>query len=139
MNQQAGLVYNKDVFVDGDTSWILDSTSIETWGASWQDFGYEIIFRPEEIRASEKIMNELKAAFMKPFGLPQNQYRFEPTFWRVYWDQGNLRASMIKECEDALDRMAKKNGIVIRLNGVIIQPRPMGYIQYCVESNTSYS
>jgi len=43
---------------------------------------------------------------------------------------------MIKECEDALDRVASENGIMVKLNGVIIQPRPMGYIQYCVESNT---
>ena len=137
MNQQAGLVYNTDVFVDGDTSWIFDSTSIETWGASWKGFGYEIIFRLEEIRAPERVIKELKEAFMKPFGLPQNQYRFESTFWRIYWDQGQLRASMIKECEDALDRIAKNNRIVIRLNGVIIQPRPMGYIRKSVELNES--
>ena len=137
MNQQAGLVYNKDVFVDGDTSWIFDSSSIETYGSSWQDFGYEIIFRPEEIRAPERVIKELKEAFMKSFGLSQNQYCFEPTFWRVCWDQGQLRASMIKGCEDALDRVARKNRIVIRLNGVILQPRPVGYIQHCVESNTS--
>ncbi len=139
MKQQTGLVYNKDVFVDGDTSWIFDSTSIEAFGSSWKGFGYEIIFRPEEICAPERVIKELKEAFMKPFGLPKNQYRFESTFWRIYWDQGQLRASMIKECEDALDRIARKNRIVIRLNGVIIQPRPMGYIQYYVESNTSYS
>ena len=137
MDEQSGLVYNKNVFVNGDTSWIFDSSSIETYGASWQDFGYEIIFRLEEIRASERVIKELKEAFMKPFGLSQDQYRFEPTFWRIYWDRGQLRASMIKDCEDALDRIARKNRIVIRLNGVIVQPRPMGYIQNCVESNTS--
>jgi len=137
LDEQSGLVYNKNVFVDGDTSWIFDSSSIETYGASWQDFGYEIIFRLKEIRASERVIKELKEAFMKPFGLSQDQYRFEPTFWRIYWDRGQLRASMIKDCEDTLDRIARKNRIVIRLNGVIIQPRPMGYIQDCVESNTS--
>lgn len=137
MNQQAGLVYNKDVFVDGDTSWMFDSSSTETFGSSWKGFGYEIIFRSEEIRAPERVIKELKEAFMKPFGLPQNQYRFESTFWRIYWDQGQLRASMIKECEDALDRIAKNNRIVIRLNGVIIQPRPMGYIRKSIELNES--
>ncbi len=137
MNQQAGLVYNKDVFVDGDTSWIFDSSSIETFWSSWEGFGYEIIFRPEEIRAPKRVIKELKEAFMKPFGLPQNQYHFESTFWRIYWDQGQLRASMIKECENALDRIAKNNRIVIRLNGVIIQPRPMGYIRKSVELNES--
>ena len=137
MDEQSGLVYNKDVFVDGDTSWIFDSSSTETFGSSWESFGYEIIFRPEEIRAPERVIKELKEAFMEPFGLPQNQYRFEPTFWRIYWDKGQLRASMIKECEDALDRIANKNKIVIRLNGVIIQPRPMGYIRKHVELNES--
>ncbi len=137
MIQQAGLVYNKDVFVDGDTSWMFDSSSIETWGSSWKGFGYEIIFRPEEIRAPERVIQELKEAFMKPFGLPPSQYCFESTFWRIYWDQSQLRASMIKECEDALDRIAKNNRIVIRLNGVIIQPRPMGYIRKSVELNES--
>lgn len=137
MDEQSGLIYNKDVFADGDTSWIFDSSSTETFGSSWKGFGYEIIFRPEEIRAPERVIKELKEAFMKPFGLPQNQYRFESTFWRIYWDQGQLRASMIKECEDALDRVAKKNGILIRLNGVIIQPRPMGYIRKYVELNES--
>ena len=137
MNQQTGLVYNKDVFVDGDTSWIFDSSSTETFGSSWKDFGYEIIFRHEEIRAPERVIEELKEAFMKPFGLPQNQYCFGPTLWIIYWDQGQLRASMIKKSEDALDRIAKKHRIVIRLNGVIIQPRPMGYIRTSVESNES--
>ena len=137
MDEQSGLVYNKDVFVDGDTSWIFDSSSTETFGSSWKGFGYEIIFKPEEIRAPERVIKELKEAFMKPFGLPQNQYRFESTFWRIYWDQDQLRASMIKECEDALDRIAKNNRIVIRLNGVIIQPRPMGYIRKSVELNES--
>jgi len=84
MNKQTGLVYNKEVFTDGDTSWMFDSTSIETWGSSWQDFGYEIIFRPEEIRAPDRIVRKLKRAFTKAFSLPQNKYCFEPTFWRVY-------------------------------------------------------
>jgi hypothetical protein len=136
MNEQTGMVYNKEIFADGDTSWIFDSTSIETWGSSWQDFGYEIVFRIDEIRAPDRVVRKLKGVFMKPFGLPQNQYCFEPTFWRVYWNRGQLRASMIKASEYALDRVASENGIVVKLNGVIIQPRPKGYIQHCVESNT---
>jgi len=43
---------------------------------------------------------------------------------------------MIQKCEERLDRVARENGIVIRLNGVIIQPRPMGYIQAHIKLNT---
>jgi hypothetical protein len=136
MNEESGLIYNKQVLGD-DTSWIFDSSSTESFGSSWNGFGYEIIFRPEEIRAPDKVVRKIREAFMSPFGLPRRQYRFEPTFWRIYWDQGQLRASMIEECENALDRVARKYGIVIKLNGVIIQPRPMGYIQNYIELNKS--
>jgi hypothetical protein len=134
MVRMSGLVYNT-FSTDPDTSWIFDSTSIETYGSSWDSFGYEIIFRPEEIRAPDSVIEELREAFMEPFGLPRRQYTFEPTFWRIYWDRGQLRASMIKRCEQTLDGVAKKHGIVIRLNGIIIQPRPMGYIQTYIELN----
>ena len=134
MHEEPGLIYNKQV-LGGDTSWIFDSSSTEAFGSSWEGFGYEIIFRPEEIRVPDNVIKELKEAFMKPFGLPRKQYSFEPTFWRIYWDQGQLRASMIKECENALHKVARKNGIVFKINGLIIQPRPMGYIRTYIELN----
>lgn len=136
--QKTGLVYNKQAFLQGDTSWIFDSFSTESFGSSWQNFGYEVIFRLEEIHASEDVMIELKEAFVEPFGLPRKQYSFEPTYWRVYWNRGQLRASVIKACETGLDKVAKKNGIKLIFNGIIIQPRPMGYIQAYIEMNENH-
>ena len=131
--QEIGLIN----LMEDDPPWYLDSSSVETWGSSWHNFGYEIIYRPEEIRAPAKVIKELHKAFMKPFGLSEEHYRFEPTLWRVYWDQGMLNASMIKECDKGLDRVARNNNVAIRLNGVVIQPRPMGYIQKSIELNES--
>jgi hypothetical protein len=71
--QEVGLIYNEKVFPQGDT-WIFDSFSTESFGSSWQNFGYEIILRLEEIRASEQAVVELKEAFVKTFGLPRKQY-----------------------------------------------------------------
>jgi hypothetical protein len=133
MNEEIGLIN----LMEDDPPWYLDSSSTEAWGSSWHDFGYEIVYRPEEIRAPAKVINELQKAFMEPFGLPRNHYEFEPTFWRVYWDRGMLKVSTIKECDKGLDRVARNNNVAVRLNGVVIQPRPMGYIQNCIELNES--
>lgn len=127
-NQKIGLIYNTNIMGE-NPSWLLDSTSIETWGSSWSDFGYEIIYRVEELRTNDRILNELKTVFMKPFNLSREHYRFDPTFWRVYWDRGQWRVSLLKECEAALDKVARDNKIALILNDIVIQPRPMGYIQ----------
>ena len=123
--------------IGDEPAWVFDSSSIETFGSSWDNFGYEIVYRPEEIRASTKAINELKQAFMKAFGLPKNQYRFEPTFWRIFWNKGMLKASTIKKCDEELDRIARSNKVALRLNGVIIQPRPEGYIKNQIANNKS--
>ena len=136
INEAPGLIYNEQALGD-DTSWMFDSTSIETYGSSWDDFGYEVIFRIEEIRAPDNVIKELRDAFMEPFGLPRRQYGFDPTFWRVYWDRGQLWASKIKKCEKALDKTARRNRVIVKLNGVIIQPRPMGYIRAFIGLNKS--
>ena len=125
MDTQIGLVYNKDVFADGDTSWIFDSTSIEEFGSSWLGFGYEIIFRPEEIRAPERVIDELKEGFIRSFGLSSNHYEFDPTFWRIYWDRGGLRASHILNCEDTHPVRDFKHFF-----------QPMGYINEYIKVNT---
>ena len=132
INERTGLIYNLNQMGD-DHSWLLDNSSIETTGASWRNFGYEIIYRIDEIHASKSAIMQLKRAFMKPFKLPREQYRFEPTIWRVYWDRGQLRIHMLKECEKEMDKMARKNKIAVFLNDVIIQPRPMDYITATIE------
>jgi hypothetical protein len=129
MDKITGLVYNAFSNDQGDTSWIFDSYSTEAFGSSWENFGYEIVFRPEEIRAEKNVIRELQEVFIDAFGLPRRNYRFEPTFWRVYWDQAGLRASMIQRCEEGLDIVAKRHHIAVRSNGVVIQPRPKGYLQ----------
>jgi hypothetical protein len=133
-SKKIGLVFNTTQ-MGKDPSWLLDNSSIETYGASWSNFGYEIIYRINEIRAPISVVAELKRAFMKPFGLHLNQYRFEPTFWRIYWDRGQLRVNLMKECEDGLDKIARRNDIAVILNDVIIQPRPMDYIRVYIEQN----
>ena len=134
MQRETGLIN----LIGDDPAWVFDTSSIETFGSSWSNFGYEIIYRPEEIRASDKVVAELQKAFMRPFGLPNNQYSFEPTFWRVYWDKGMLKASTIKKCDKELDAVAKKNNVAVRLNGVIIQPRPDGYVKKQIADNKNY-
>jgi hypothetical protein len=134
MEKQIGLIYNTSQMGE-NPSWLLDSTSIETFGSSWTDFGYEIIYRPQEIRATTELIEELKKTFMKPFGLSDKHYRFEPTFWRVYWDRGQLRVNLLHESEKGLDRVARENNLALMLNDVIIQPRPVGYIRKMVELN----
>ena len=129
-----GLVYNKTQ-MGNDTSWLLDSSSIELYGTSWSNFGYEIIYRISEIHAPTRVINELKHAFSAPFGLNPNHYRFEPTFWRIYWDRGQLRVNLMKECERGLDKIAWRNNIVVILNDVVIQPRPIGYIEEYIKQN----
>ena len=138
MDKITGLVYNAFSNDPDDTSWIFDSYSTEGFGSSWQNFGYEIVFRPEEIRAEKNVIQELQEVFMDAFGLPRRNYSFEPTFWRVYWNRGPLRASAIKACESGLDEVAKKNDIKLILNGIIIQPRPMGYIQAYIEMSENH-
>ena len=116
-------------------SWLLDSSSIETYGSSWSNFGYEILYRIDELRATQRVVNELKKAFMRPFGLPADHYRFEPAFWRVYWDQNQWRVSLLMECEAGLDKIARDNEFAFVLNDVVIQPRPIGYIEQMFKSN----
>ena len=135
MDKITGLVYNTFSSDPEDTSWIFDSYSTETFGSSWDDFGYEIVFRPEEIRAERNVIQELQEVFMDAFGLPRRNYSFEPTFWRVYWNQAGLRASMIQKCEEGLDIVAKRHRITVRSNGIIIQPRPTGYLQNYIGLN----
>ena len=135
MDKITGLVYNAFSNDPEDTSWIFDSYSTETFGSSWDDFGYEIIFRTEEIRAEKNAIRELQEVFMDAFGLPKRNYRFEPTFWRVYWNQAGLRASMIQKCEEGLDEVAKRHCIVVKSNGITIQPRPRGYLQKYIGLN----
>ena len=132
-----GLIYNKTQ-MGNDPSWLLDNSSIEVFGASWSNFGYEIIYRIGDIHAPTRVINELKQAFSTPFGLTPNHYRFEPTFWRIYWDRGQLRVNSMKECEYGLDKIARQNNIAVIINDVIIQPRPMGYLdEYIKQSETS--
>jgi len=135
MDKRTGLVYNSFSNSPEDTSWIFDSYSTEAFGSSWENFGYEIVFRPEEIRAGKNIIRELQQAFMDAFGLPRRNYSFEPTFWRVYWNQVVLRASMIQKCEEGLDIVAKRHRIAVRYNAITIQPRPRGYLQHCIGLN----
>jgi hypothetical protein len=132
--KKIGLIYNKEVLGD-DTSWMFDHYSAETWGSSWHDFGYEIIFRFEAIRAPERIIDELKATFKMPYRLPDENFRFDFTFWYVYYDKLDLRASMIQSCEHGVDKVAKKNNIAVISNGFIIQPRPAGYLKNEIEIN----
>jgi len=129
-----GLIYNKTQ-MGSDPSWLLDNSSIEVFGASWSNFGYEIIYRISEIHAPTRIIYELKQVFSKPFGLTPNHYQFEPTFWRIYWDRGQLRVNLMKECERGLDKIARRNKIVVILNDVVIQPRPIGYIEEYIKQN----
>jgi len=72
---------------------------------------------------------------MKPFGLTPNQYQFEPTFWRIHWDRGQLRVNLMKECEHCLDKIAQQNKISIILNDVLVQPQPNDYIQTRIKQN----
>lgn len=134
-SNRIGLIYNKSIMGD-EPSWLLDSSSIDTFGSSWSGFGYEIIYRVEEPRTTKASVDELRRAFAKPFELTPKHYRFEPTFWRVYWDKGQWRVSLLKECEAGLDKVAKDNGFAFVLNDVVIQPRPMGYIEQMVKSST---
>jgi len=132
MDKRTGLVYNAFSDKLEDTSWIFDPNSTEAFGSYWKNFGYEIIFRPEEILAEKNVIRELQKAFMDAFGLTRRNYSFEPTLWRVYWNQAGLRASMIQKCEEGLDEVAKRHHIAVRSNGITIQPRPRGYLQHCI-------
>ncbi|MFC1954627.1 hypothetical protein ACFLVZ_02250 [Chloroflexota bacterium] len=130
MTKEIGLIN----LMDDYPPWYLDTVQSYPWGSE-SEFGYEIIYRPETIHAEAKVIDEFHVAFMRPFGLPRKQFSFEPTFWRVYWDQPGFKISQIKECDEGLDRVARKNNITVRLNGVVIQPRPMHYIQERIKSN----
>lgn len=132
--KKTGLIFNTTQ-MGKDPSWLLDNSSVEIYGASWNNFGYEIIFRISEIHAPTRVITELKRAFMKPFSLHLDQYQFEPTFWRIYWDRGQLRVNMIKESEDGLDRIARRNKMAVILNDVIVQPRPIDYIREYIKQN----
>ena len=120
MNKETGLIYT-DKFEGGEPFWFIDTCS--------QGFGFEIIYRPEKIRTTDRVIDQLKKAFMKPFGLPEKNYRFEPTLWRIYWDQGDLLLHLLKECEKGMDKVARENGILIIQNGTAIQIRPLDYIR----------
>ncbi len=127
INKKIGLLYNQQQMGDNH-SWLLDNSSIESFGSSWNNFGYDIVYRLEEIRASMRIINQIQKAFSIPFDLPSDHFRFEPTFWHVYWDRGQLRVHLLKECEKGLDKIARDNNATVILNDVVIQPRPMGYM-----------
>lgn len=129
MNKEAGLIYDEN-FGGGEPFWYLD--------ICFSEIGFEIVYRPEEIRATDRVINDLKRAFMKPFGLPEEQYRFEPTFWRIYWNRGDLSLSLLKECERGMDRIARKNGILIKQNGTAIQVRPLDYIRKEIQHNKDH-
>ena len=130
-----GIIFNT-VQMGRDPSWIIDNTSIESYSYSWNNFSYEIVFRLEKIEASENIIKRLQKTFMRPFELPLSHFKFEPTFWYVYWDKGQLRVNVIKESEKGIDRVARDNNISFILNDIIIQPRPMGYIEQMIKLNT---
>ena len=127
MNKKAGLEYDPN-FAGGDPFWYID--------ICYSEIGFEIVYRPEEIRANDRVMEQLKEAFMKPFGLLGNRYRFEPTFWRIYWDRGDLSLSLLRECEKAMDEVASENGILVKQNGTAIQIRPLNYLREQIENNT---
>jgi hypothetical protein len=135
--KKTGLIFNKKAMGNKTRKpyWFLDSSSVESFGSSWSAFGYEIIYRFEEPRTTQRVVSDLKRAFMKPFALTLDHYRFEPTFWRIYWDRGPWEASLLRACEAELDKVAKDNALAFTCNGVIIQPRPMGYIKGKIESN----
>ena len=127
MSKKVGLEYTPN-FIGGDPFWFIDTCHTE--------IGFEIIYRPEEIRANDRVIEKLKKAFMKQFGLPSNRYRFDPTFWRIYWDRGDfLSLSLLKQCEKAMDEVATKNGILVKQNGTAIQIRPLNYLQEQIENN----
>ena len=134
MKKRIGLIYNKSI-MGLKPSWLLDSSSIETFGSSWSNFGYEIVYRVEEPRATERVVVDLRNAFMVPFGLSREHYKFEPTFWRVYWDREQWRVSLLTECEAGMDKVASDNNVALMINDVIIQPRPIGYIEHMINSN----
>ncbi len=131
MEKKTGLQYI--FFINNDPA--EPARSLDSITSEFGEFGYEIIIRPEEIRASRAVINELQAAFKKPFGLSDDHYVFEPTFWRVYWDNGFLALKKLDDCERLLDEVACKYNILMRTNGLIVQPRPLTYLQQHVQFN----
>ncbi len=131
MNKNIGLIYNTEI-MGNPPSYFLDTHSTESLGASWGDFGYEIIYRMEIQSENVSVINKLKEAFVKPFHLSNEHFSFELGFWRIYWDRGQWATSLLRECEARIDAAAVDNGIKIVLNGVTIQPRPMEYIHHSV-------
>ena len=131
MEKNTGLQYISFINNDADEP----ARSLDSFTSEFGEFGYEITIRPEEIRASQEVIKELQEAFKKPFGLSDDHYIFEPTFWRVYWDGGFLALKKLDDCERLLGEAACKYNILIRTNGLIVQPRPLVYLQKWIKAH----
>ena len=99
------------------------------------DIGFEIVYRIESKTVKEPERDECKKAVTKSFGLPRDHYRFDDTFWRVYWDKGPLNLGLLKRCEKLIDQAARASDVLITLHLSAIQPRSRDYIKQQVEFN----
>lgn len=130
LEKKTGLIYSKN-YIGGAPYWHIDICSSEV--------GFEIAFRPSEIHATDRVISDIKKAFMKPFALPEENNFFESTFWWIYWDKGGLPLHLLKECEKGMDTVARKYGILIEQNGTTILIRPKEYILEKIANNKACS